>query len=467
MDIKSIVGQINNFWNDGAKELRNSYNRATLSFLGGMGAQYDYQNQTYIDKGYKTNPDVFAVMDQRVRKVRSIPFYIKKVEDEKARKQIKQILDCTKGDTSLSQKVKISTLEKKAYGEEDLQLPLEKPNPNQNWTDLFALHELYFGLIGNSYWLKISPEDGMNADVPTMVYVLPAHKIKLVLKKDADLLYDENPIDYYQLTDGNQQIYFKAKDIIHIKTANPDFDMNGSHLYGMSPMMALLRNIESSNEAINNNIKMMKNAGAFGIISGKDRDLAPNQALQIKERLFDMDRDAGRLSRITGVSTPVAFTQLNLSTKDLMPFDYLKFDQKTICNVLGWYDVLLNNSDSSTFNNVKSYQKMAVINTIQPNLITLSEALSEGLWSKFKGYENTNFYFDISELPEMQEDYDTLVKWMTNAYYTPNEIRMATKAESIEDIDGMDVPRIPGGSKRIDEIDFNATDIEKAYQNDL
>jgi HK97 family phage portal protein len=463
MNFKALL---NDFWNDGAQSLRNAYNQAAYSFIGGLPAQYDYKNQTYLDKGYKTNPDVFAVMDQRVRKVRSIPFYIKKVEDQQARKKIKQILEATKGDTTIIQKANIAKLESKAYAEEDLKLPLEKPNPNQNWSDLFALHELYFGLIGNSYWLKISPTDGLNAGVPTMVYVLPAHKIKLVLKKDADLLYDENPIEYYQLTDGDQKIYFKSEDIIHIKTANPDFDLNGSHLYGMSPMMALLRNIESSNEAINNNIKMMKNAGAFGIITGKDMVLQPEQATQIKERLYDMDRDTGRLSRMAAVSVPIEYTQISMSTKDLMPFDYLKFDQKTICNVLGWYDVLLNNSDSSTYNNVKTFQKLAIVNTIQPNLMILSEALDAGLWPKFKGYENTVSYFDISELPEMQEDYKEMIEWMQKAYLTPNEIRNAVKYES-SDIDGMDVPRIPGGSKRIDEIEFSATDIQKAYQNEL
>ena len=78
------------------------------------------------------------------------------------------------------------------------------------------------------------------------------------MKKDAKVLQDENPIEKYMLIEGNQYIEFPAENIIHVKYANPFFDFSGSHLYGLSPIKALLRNIESSNEALNQNVKTIK-----------------------------------------------------------------------------------------------------------------------------------------------------------------------------------------------------------------
>jgi hypothetical protein len=69
----------------------------------------------------------------------------------------------------------------------------------------------------------------------------------------------------------------------------------------------------------------------------------------------------------------------------------------------------------------------------------------------------------------MQEDMAELVKWMREAFYTPNEIRIATKAESL-DLEGMDSVWVAAGLKRIDEVGITASDVEKSYnllKNDI
>ena len=63
----------------------------------------------------------------------------------------------------------------------------------------------------------------------------------------------------------------------------------------------------------------------------------------------------------------------------------------------------------------------------------------------------------------MQEDYKMMVEWMKHAPLTPNEIRTALKYETM-DIEGMDVPWIEQGRKRIDEVSVTETDITKSYE---
>ncbi|MEF9476778.1 phage portal protein [Chryseobacterium sp. 1B4] len=241
------------------------------------------------------------------------------------------------------------------------------------------------------------------------------------------------------------------------------FDLNGSHLYGLSPIKVLLRNIESSNEALNNNVKTMKNSGVFGLISGKDSVLTAEQAMQLKQRLVDMDKDSGRLSKIGGLSVPVDFTKLSVDTKDLLPFEFLKFDQKAICNVLGWSDALLNNDNGGKYDKQKEERKRVITDNIHPDLILLQQAWTEKFIRKFKGYENAVIEFDITELPEMQEDYKAMVEWMDKAPLTPNEKRTALKYETLPD-DGMDTVWINSGLKRIDDVGITASDVQKSYE---
>lgn len=459
-----------NFWGrmfggafGGQKTWDNAFNKAWYQFLGGQAAQYDYKDSTYLEKGYGINPDVFSVVTQMCDKTKSVPYAVKKVKDKQSAAKLRSLRDATNGKYSTKQLANKFILESKAYEDKEMPFPLEKPNPNQTWGDIHALYKLFLKMTGNFYLYMAWPENGMNSGIPKLVYVLPSHKMKIVLKENADVMYDEDPIGYYMLRDGEQNITFPAEQVIHIKTANPFFDLQGGHLYGLSPIRALLRNIESSNEALNNNVKTLKNSGVFGFFSGKNSAMTPEQAMQLKQTLIDMDKDAGRLAKIGGLSVPIEFTKLSVDTKDMLPFEYLKFDQKQICNVLGWSDALLNNDDGGKYDKQKEERKRVVTDNIQPDLILFDQALTERFIRRFKGYENAVLEHDITELPEMQEDYKAMIDWMDRAPLTPNEKRTALKYETLPD-DGMDTVWIDGGKKRIDDVGITASDVQKSYE---
>lgn len=452
----------NRFWNDkGGSLFKNPFNEAFYKFVGGLGAQYDQKSEVYLNKGYKINPIVYSVITQMCDKTKAVPYVVKKVKDQSKFQKLRSLRDATSGNYSVKQLSDKFILESKAYEDKEMPYPLEKPNPNSTWADVRSLSKLYLKTTGNIYLFIIAPEDGLNKGVPQMLYVLPSHKIKIVLKANANLLYDENPIDYYMLIEGDQYVKFMAKDVIHIKYANPFFDLTGSHLYGLSPMGALLKNIQSSNGGLDNNIKTIENSGVFGFLTGKNQALTPEQAVQMKQTMVEMDNNPGRMSKIAGGSIPVEFTKLSLDTSELQPFEFLKYDQKQICNVLGWSDLLLNNDANMTYNNINQERKRVITDNIHPDLILIDEGMTEGFIRRFKGYENAVQESDITELPEMQSDYKEMVEWMNKAYLAPNEIRVALKYES-SDVEGMDVPRDPNG-KRVDEVGISSEDVQKSY----
>lgn len=440
----------------GTNSDRNRYNQAFYEFINGGYARYDANNQTYLDKGYNDNPTVFSIINKQTVKTVSVPYSIKEVVDKQSYSKLKQIDLATKGQYSVQQYINRIKLQTKAFKSDEVAFPLETPNPNQTWSDVIGLYKTYMKITGNYYQYNMSPTDGMNKGTPKLVYVLPSHLMQIVLKKNANLITDENPIDYYMLIYGNGYIHFDVNDIIHVKYVNPNYDTSGSQLYGQSPLRAGLRNINSQNSAIDTNIKMLQSAGAYGFLYGKGTPLTPEQAQSLKDKLVQMDADPDRLGKIGASSAEVGFQRISLTTDELKPFEYLNWDQKTICNVLNFPDELLNADGKASLGSTDTAQarKSLITDDIQPDLVLLQSAWNKSFIPKFKGYENSIIEWDVTELPEMQEDMKKQAEALNMLPLTLNEFRTVFKWETIDE-DGMDVVWINSGKQRIDDPTLN------------
>lgn len=390
--------------------IANKINQVLLG-LGLKYIAYDKNNGTYLEKGYNSNGDVYSVVNQKSTEVTRIPYFIKSVKDELSKNRYQQFNITNKGIVTPSNIIKRIKHEVKAFEEKEKPMPLECPNRTQTWRDFFALYQTFMDITGNFFMYLRMPEEGINAGVPIEVYVLPAHLIEIVLKDNADLLSDEDPISHYILTESSSYIKFEANEVIHIKKPNPNFNLQGSHLYGQSPLRAVLDSIQSSNSARRLNAKTLANGGSFGFISGKE-PLREEQAKAIKDRLIEMDNSPQRLSNLAGASSEVVFTRISLTTDELKPFEYLEYDQKQICNALNWDDKLLNSDDGAKYDNYKTALRRSISSGVSPNLRILEETLNNKFLPLFKDYRNTVILFDESQLPEMQEDMEKLTKWL-------------------------------------------------------
>jgi phage portal protein BeeE len=313
------------------ERLVNKYNASFLWNGSSTGDTNLEDNQeVYIQEGYNINPFVYSIIKQQATKTASIPFTIKKIDDERAKSKIDILLKATNHDLSIQQKARISILQSKAFSDESLPMPMIQPNITQTWTEFLALYKTFLKLTGNVYIYMLSPEDGANQGVPIQMYILPSQMVQIVVKQEAQFLTTESPIQGYLLTYGRGFLEFPAEKVIHCRYSNPNYDQNGSQLYGQSPLRAALKNIESSNSALNLNIKTLKSGGAFGLIHGKNLALTPTQAASIKDRLKEMNDSPEDLARIAGVSAEVGFTRLSLTSDELKPFDYLNFDQNRL-----------------------------------------------------------------------------------------------------------------------------------------
>lgn len=394
------------------KKTNNKFNQSF--YWGGAGyTNNDDEDLTkYVDRGYNINGDVYSIINQISTKLISIPYSIKKIEDKGNQSKYNKLLKAVNYNPSFSQKVKLNNLEVKSFSNSEYPLPFEKPNPNQTWDEFFKLSEEFLKLTGNIYWYKLMPEDGANAGSPIQVYCLPSHLIEIVLKNDAKMLSVDNPIDYYMLQERTSYIRFNTNEIVHISVNNPNYGSNGEHLYGQSPLRAVWKNIVASNKGLDLNINTLKNGGVFGFIHSKNTALTSDQAQELKERLKEMNTNVEDLSRIAGISSEIGFTRLSLSADELKPFEYLKYNQKQICNALGWSDTLLNNDDGGKYDKQVTELKRVLVNTVVPDVKLIESAFNKEVLQLIKGYENKCLYFDYKELPEMQDDIETMSKWI-------------------------------------------------------
>lgn len=391
-----------------------NYARAIFGMMSSSYTSYDPKDRTYLQDGHNENDTVYAVLQQMATKTKSVPFYIKRVRRPGAQAKYNGLRMAYKsGQPQITTFMQLKAAENEAFEHETLPLPFNRPNPLQSWTEFFGLAKVMLRLFGNVYIYKTGPEQGPNAGQVKRLYLLPPHLITIVVKSRIDIMYEDNPISQYMLRDSGKYASFDADDVIHVKLPNPNFDLNGAHLYGQSPLRAALDNIQSSNEAVHLNIKMLKNAGAIGLVYGKTEAIGETEAKQLKDRLNEMATSEERLSNIAGYSKELGFIRLSLTSEELKPFDYLKHDQKAICNVLGWSDKLLNSDEGAKYDNVKHFLKSVVVNNIGPDLNLIEEALTDELLPNIRGYENTVWEWDINALPEMQEDLADQTKYLT------------------------------------------------------
>lgn len=425
-----------NFGNLFKRGVTNAFNK--VFFFGGrFTTNDDADTKKYVEEAYNINSDVYSIVNQISKKLIAIPYTIKKVEDERSRKELKKLKKATRNNPSNTQKLKAMLLQSKSFFKEDFELPFDKPNPLMSWDTFWQLSEDFLNLTGNVYWYKLMPEDGMNAGKPIAVYVLPSHYMKIVLKENANMLSLESPIDYYIMERYNEYLEFKSDSIVHIAINNPNFGLNGEHLYGQSPLRAAWKNIVASNKGLDLNINTLKNGGVFGFIHAKNQAFQPEQAQEIKDRLKEMSNNPEDLSRIAGVSTELGFTKLSLTADELKPFEYLKYNQKAICNALGWSDALLNNDEGGKYDKQELELKRVLLSKVIPDAELLAEAFTRGILQHIKGYEKAELYFDYKDLPELQDDLETLMKWLsvaiTEGVITRNEAREVMGMEEHSD----------------------------------
>ena len=435
----------------GNQQTNEQYNRFIYNVLGNNKITNSQYNDDYIDKGYKYNPTIYSLIQLISKSAITVPFKIYQKLDESAVKEYKGLLSNGLNEESvfkskLMRKHIFEEVEHSALGK-----LLERPNPAQSFS-VFLQELISFGkLTGNRFVYGIAPENGENKGIYSQLYNLPAHLIEI--KSDGIF----KPVSKYTMMYNESKYELSSEEVLHIADFNPDYQGDGTHLYGQSPIEAGMRVLTTANEAVETNLKFLHNQSARGMLTPDDDQLTPTQAQQLKDALRRNYQGSKSANDIMITGKKFSWTNFGLSTSDLQLLESYNATIKDLCNLFGVPVQLLNNTESTTYDNYRIARKVLFTNAIIPELNKIRDEFNRWLVPMYG--ENLYFDFDYSAIPELMPEQQQLIDNLSKSYWlTTNEKREASGYGVDEDNPIMNEYLVPNQFVPISDLDLGISD---------
>ena len=288
---------------------------------------------------------------------------------------------------------------------------LQNPNPSETWSSFLSNYIAFGKITGNRYIYGV--RDGANK--VREMFVLPSQHVEIVSGGQFE------PIKGYSLkVSKDSDIDFTNDDILHVKDFNPNFNFSGSHLYGQSPLKAGWRTLENNNQVIETSKKQLQNQSARGLLVAKEMDgISKGQAKQLDLSLMKKMREANGSVAIT--NQPMEWINFGLSAADMELISQYNVTMKGLCNLYGVPVVLMNNTDASSYNNIKEAKSFLFQNAVNPEMIRLRDELNRWMIPMFG--KDLYLDFDFTVIPELQDDVTEMVNQLDKAWYTTGNER--------------------------------------------
>ena len=456
----SLLNRLSKLITKNAQQTAAEYNRAIYQYLGESILWNPENDRSYIDEGYRKNATVYSLINIITKAATTIPFQVYEKQSENDLKRYKAL---TSGTLDSSTMYQAKMLQKHALVEVShtpLHKLLERPNPAQSYNSWLTELIAFGKLTGNRYVYGIGPDSGPNQGTYTELYVLPSQVVEIVSN---GLM---QPIKEYRI-EYNGQYSMPAEEVLHIKDFNPYYDGTGSHLYGQSPLRAGLRSLTTNNEAVTTGVKYLQNQTARGVLMSEEGDLNEVQAQQLKDKFRQQYQGSNNGGDVIITPKKLSWVNFGLNAADVSLIDQYNASIKDICNIFNVPVQLLNNTEASTYNNIKEAKKALYQNAVIPELIKLRDELNRWLVPMYG--DNLYLDFDFTAIPELQEENDKVVQQLSSAWWiTPNEKRAVMNYGKDEDTPAMDDYYIPSNLLPVSNQDIEipepapmAVDIEE------
>ena len=438
----SFLDRFKNLVSKSAQKTHVDFNKAIYNYLGDTLVWNPENDDTYIDKGYRYNATIYSIINLITKSATNIPFQVYEVQKSNDLKRYKAL---TSGEFNSNTVLQAKMLQKKALVElEDTELHqlLDRPNPAQGY-NAWIQEIIAFGkLTGNRYIYGIGPETGAGVGKFKELYVLPSQKVEI---NSGGIM---EPVKEYTLSyNGTYRI--AADEICHIKDTNLYYDGTGSHLYGMSPLKAGLRVMDANNQALTTGVKYLQNQTARGILMSEEGDLNEVQAKQLKDKFRQQYQGSDNAGDVIITPKKLSWVNFGLNASDLSLIEQYNGTIKDLCNIYNVPVQLLNNTESTTYNNMKEAKKALYQNAVIPELNKIRDELNRWLAPQYG--DKIYIDFDYSAIPELQEEMDKVVGQMSQAWWiTPNEKRAAMSYGLDEENDKLNYYYVPANLMPID-----------------
>ena len=315
---------------------------------------------------------------------------------------------------------------------------LNRPNPQQSYSEFFNSLFGYVLLSGNAYILKVGGERGS----PKELHQLRPDRI--------EIKGSGNPIPerYNYMVNGRVQNSYEVdqengfSELKHVKLWNPLDDY-----YGLSPMSAAAAEIDQFNMSTKHNVNLLQNgARPSGAVIFKPKDdsgfavnLTESQRQQLLTDLNNRFSGAGNAGRPMLLEGDFDWKEMGLTPKD-MDFKALKNMAATdIALCFGVPSQLVGVPDSQTYSNVAEARLALYEETIIPHLRKVASDLNEWLVPMFD--ERLSLEFDIDSIPALSERrrkiYENVTSAVREGIMTRNEAREIIGLQKVNGADDL------------------------------
>ncbi len=246
-------------------------------------------------------------------------------------------------------------------------------------------------LTGNAYILK----DAQRADgAPGELFPLLSQLVEIVPGKKSSV-----PVEGYKYRAGAQTAYYRAQDIIHFKYFNP-FDF----FYGLSPLAAARRAVESLDKAEVYNRAFFDNAGTLSGILQTDARLDDAARSRIMKSWNEKYQSAAKAHKVALLEGGLKWQSTALSQKDMDFISGMKLNRETILSIFHVPPALAGVFDHAPQFNTKEQQRIFYQTCVLPKLTLMLEVFTEFLLPHFDQTHTLYFDKDVSGISVLKED---------------------------------------------------------------
>lgn len=353
---------------------------------------------------------------------------------------------------------------------------LNRPNPQQSYSEFFGSLYGYLLLSGNTYVLKTGSDRG----APRELHQLRPDRI--------EIKGSGNPIPekyIYKINGKVQGTYDVDQDngyseLKHIKLWNPMDDY-----YGCSPLAAAAVEVDQHNMMAKHNVNLLANgARPSGAVIFKPQDdagfamnLTDSQRQQLLTDLNNRFSGAGNAGRPMLLEGDFDWKEMGLSPKDMDFLNLKHLSATDIAMCFGVPSQLVGVPDSQTYSNVAEARLALYEETIIPYLSKVQSDMNEWLVPMFG--DGLSIEFDIDSIPALSERrkkiYENVTSAVREGIMTRNEARERIGLEPVDGGDGLYVAAnmfplgdgdVPEPADPIEEEDLETYDPAEAEEED-
>lgn len=301
-----------------------------------------------------------------------------------------------------------------AKGEEQSEHPLrtllDRPNPMQTGREWIETLVSQLLVAGNAYAEMVAVDGALRE-----LHALRPDRMKVVPGR-------EGWPEAFEYSVGGQSVRLPRENVIHLRLFNPADDY-----YGLSPLEAAARSIDTHNAASAWNKAMLDNAarpsGAL-VFAGTDNTLTAEQFERLKAELTSTYQGAANAGRPMILEGGLDWKEMGFSPKEMEFIEAKNIAAREVALAFGVPPMLLGIPGDNTYANFAEANRNFWRQTVVPLICRAADAVAAGLSQQAN--ELVSLKPDLDQVEALAPDRDALWKRVNEAtFLTADEKREA------------------------------------------